>query len=449
MDRRVRLRAFTAVVLVATALFGLQALSADATPALAGGGNGSVGPGDAPPENATLVGVQSYGGFGNNNGKALVIHRGEVIWEFDPENSRVFDVEYLGDGRIMASVATQHPPEDCPEEYTDPAYDGSHCVENRVVEIDYDTKEIVWEYSWYDHFIDWHEVHDADRLENGDTAIIDMGNDRAFTVNRDKEITWNWSATDHISEGTEFYDEYGGPERNGPESDWTHMNDIDRLDNGNFQLSIRNYDVLLEVDPETNDIVGVVGEPREREGNDPVLTEQHNPHRLENQGTVLVADSEADRIVEVDTETDEVVWRFTGDRQSLRWPRDADRLPNGHTLITDSLRFRVLEVNRQGDVVQEVEISDGDQFGIPYEADRIGVPEEAASNVSGRQLQSRTDASTSRLETFRAYLDFYLPIWAGLPTRLTLLLGTLGALGVVLDLAAAGVSRALGLLLDR
>jgi len=441
MDRRARLRAFAAAIVVATALFGLQAVAADATPELDTTGNDTVAPGDRPPENATLVGVQSYGGFGNDNGKALVIHRGEVIWEFAPEDSRVFDVEYLGDGRIMASIATRHPPEDCPEEYTDPAYDGSHCVENRVVEIDYGTKEILWEYSWYDHFIDWHEVHDADRLENGQTAIIDMGNDRAFTVNRDEEITWQWNATEHLTEGTEFHDEYGGPSRNGPEADWTHMNDIDRLDNGNFQLSIRNYDVLVEVDPDTDDIVGVVGEPRERESNDPVLHEQHNPHRLEDEGTVLVADSEADQVIEVDTETDEVVWRFTGDRQSLRWPRDADRLSDGRTLITDSLRFRVLEVDRQGDVVAEYRIQDGDQFGIPYEADRIGTPEEADGNVSGRELRSRTSASTSELDTFQAYLDFYLPAWAGLTTRAALLIGALGSLGVTVDLLAAGVSR--------
>jgi outer membrane protein assembly factor BamB len=440
MDRRSRLRAFTVVILLATALFGLQALAADASPALSGVDDRSADA-DRPPENATLIGIQSYGGFGGNNGKALVVDRGDVVWEYDPANSRVFDVEYLGDGRIMASVATKHGEDDCPEEFLDSRYNGAACVENRVVEIDYGTKEVVWEYSWYDHYISHHEVHDADRLENGETAIIDMGNDRAFTVDRAGDITWNWSATEHLAEGTEFYEEHGGPERGGPESDWTHMNDIDRLENGNYQLSIRNYDVLIEVDPETGEVVDTIGEPRERVGSDALLYEQHNPHRLESQGTVLVANSEANEIIEVDVESEEVVWRFTGDDQSIVWPRDADRMPNGHTLVTDSLGFRVVEVNRQGEVVWEYRVENSAGRGIPYEADRIGVSEEAASNVSGRQLESNAGRSASQVDKFGRYVDLYLPVWAGLPARLTLLVGMLASLGASLDLLVALVGR--------
>jgi len=441
MDRRSRLRALTVVILLATALFGLQALAADATPALHGADDDRA-TGERPPENATLIGVQSYGGFGNNNGKALVVHRGEVVWEYDPADSRVFDVEYLGDGRVMASVATRHGAEDCPEQYLDPRFAGSSCVENRVVEVDYETKEILWEYSWYDHYINHHEVHDADRLDNGETAIIDMGNDRAFTVNRSGEITWEWSAVEHLGEGSEFYAEHGGPERSGPESDWTHMNDIDRLENGNYQLSIRNFDVLVEVDPDTDEVVDTVGEPRETVGSDALLYEQHNPHRLESQGTVLVANSEANEVIEVDVDTEEVVWRFTGDDQSIVWPRDADRLPSGHTLITDSLGFRVVEVDREGEVVWEYRVENSAGRGIPYEADRIGVPEEAASNVSGRQLESNAGGGASQVEKFERYLDLYLPVWAGLPARLTLLVGVLASLGALADLLVAGVGRA-------
>jgi hypothetical protein len=38
------------------------------------------------------------------------------------------------------------------------------------------------------------------------------------------------------------------------------MNDIDQLPNGNSQLSIRNFDVIVEVNPETNRIVDVIGQ---------------------------------------------------------------------------------------------------------------------------------------------------------------------------------------------
>ena len=434
-DRRTRVSLLAALLVVLALALALQAATAEPDD-----GRVLVNESDGG-RNATLVAVQSYGGFGQNNGKAFVVRNGEVVWEFDPPNSRVFDVEKLDDGRIMASVATNVPGDDCPGEFSG----GGGCVENRVVEVDVETNEIVWNYSWYDAFIHYHEVHDADRLENGHTAVIDMGNDRAFTVDRSGEIVWEWQAEEHITPGTDFYEEYGGPEKEGPESDWTHMNDIDRLENGHFQLSIRNFDVLLEVDPDTNGIVDVIGQPREGPGNDPVLHEQHNPHRLEEWGTVIVADSEADRVVELDVETEEIVWKY-GEDGSLRWPRDADRLPNGNTLITDSLNFRVIEVNETGHVVWEYRLKDGDERGIPYEADRIGLPEEPGG-PPGWDLNG-TDGgddpeNLGPVGTFEAYAFLYLPGWVERTELATVLLGVVATLGIVLDFAVLGVRRAL------
>ncbi|MFC7227844.1 aryl-sulfate sulfotransferase [Salinirubellus salinus] len=380
--------------------------------------NATVYPGN------TLLGLQAEGWFGNNNGSARVVNpEGETVWEWRPENGRVFDVEALDNGNVLASVAIV--PEDCPPQY------GDTCVHNRVVELDYPNENVVWEYDWYDVFPNHHEVHDADRLENGETAIIDMGNNRAFTVNEAGDITWQWNATEHISEGTPFFEEYvpeGSAEefrQGGPESDWTHMNDIDRLENGNFQLSIRNFDVLLEVDPETNDIVDVVGRPTAHS----VMNEQHNPMRLN--GTVLIADSENDRVVEVDVDTNEVVWEYdgTGSGELLQWPRDVDRLPNGNTLVTDSRNFRLLEIDRTGEVVWRYEMKA--ERGIVYEADRMGVPEEQA-RVSGDGFESRTSDGPlgSALATADSWLGFvpFLPTWMG-PVEVLAALSGLGALG--------------------
>jgi hypothetical protein len=437
-DRRVRVTVLSVILVVLTIVLAFQAATADP-----GGGTVVTNERDDA-RNGTLIAVQSFGGFGQNNGKALIVENGDVVWEYDPPNSRVFDVEVVDEGRIMASVATDLDGEDCPE-----AVAGRDaCVKNRIVEIDVETKEVVWNYTWYDAFIHYHEVHDADRLENGNTAIIDRGNDRAFTVDRSGEIVWEWQAEEHITPGTDFYEEYGGPEKEGPETDWTHMNDIDRLENGNFQLSIRNFDVLLEVDPETNDIVDVVGEPRGVEGNDPVLHEQHNPHRLEEWGTVLVADSEANRVVELDVENETTVWVYGGEG-TLNWPRDADRLPNGHTLITDSLGFRVIQVNETGDVVWEFHPKQGDKRGIPYEADHIDLPEEPGGppgwdlNMTDRSNGSAGGTSNvGPVEKVRAYALLYLPQWVETPELVTLLLGVLLALGIVIDFAVLGVRRA-------
>jgi hypothetical protein len=56
-------------------------------------------------------------------------------------------------------------------------------------------------------------------------------------------------------------------------------------------------------------------------------------------------------------------WRVSG---GFQWPRDADRLPNGNTLVTDSRNHRVLEVTPKGTVVWEVYTP-----WLPYDAERV------------------------------------------------------------------------------
>lgn len=403
-------------------------------------------PGTAPPDDPdearpypgdTLIGVQAKGWFGNDNGTAIVVNpEGETVWEYDPPNSRVFDVEALDNGNVLASVATVET-DDCPPEVDDQG----RCVHNRVVELDYPNTTVVWSYEWWDVFPEHHEVHDADRLSNGETAIVDMGNDRAFTVDREGRITWQWNASEHLAEGTPFFDEHvpaGSADefrQGGPESDWTHMNDIDRLENGNFQLSIRNFDVVVEVDPETNEIVDVVGAPTRHR----IMNEQHNPMRIESGGTLIVADSENDRVVEIDVESERIVWQYdgSGSGELLQWPRDADRLPNGNTLVTDSRNFRVLEVGPNGSVVWRYEMKA--PRGIVYEADRLGVEEEPGGVPSGRDLTGRTSggALASTLATVEGWMGFvpFLPVWFGFSELLAALVG-LGALGFLVREAA-------------
>ncbi|QRV13827.1 aryl-sulfate sulfotransferase [Haloterrigena salifodinae] len=379
----------------------------------------------------TLVGVHSY----DETGRIVELTPdGEVAWEWSVPESRVFGVEQLDEETVLAAVAVKRLAEDCDEEYLEYEEKDGHCVRNRVVEIDKESGEVVWEYDWYDEFIAWHEVHDVERLENGETAIVDMGNDRAFTVDRDGEITWEWHAEDHLTPGTPFYEEYGGPEREGEHDDWTHMNDIDRLENGNFQLSIRNFDVIIEVDPETDEVVDVVGEP----GNHDVLDKQHNPHRIEDQGTMVVADSENGRIVELDVESEERIWRYTGPATDpLQWPRDADRLPNGNTLITDSRNNRVLEVDPDGEIVWQFGDPDGTVIPLAYEADRIGAGEQ--SDVPpGSELTAVEDepgAITATIREWEAMAQYVFPTWMHLPQ----ILHVVGIAFGVLWLCAEGV----------
>jgi hypothetical protein len=362
---------------------------------------------------------------------------GERVWEYAPANSRVFDSEMLDNGNLLVAVATRVRPENCPDDQLD--IRTRECVHNRVLEIDGDTlagddEEIVWRYTWYDEYVENHEVHDVDRLDTGETAITDMGNNRAFTVARNGTITWQWNATDHLGEGTEFREEYGGPEQRGFERDWTHMNDIDRIDNGNFQLSIRNFDTVLEVDPETNEIVRTVGRP----GDHDTLRRQHNPHRLEESGTILVADSENDRVVEYGVDNETAVWEYGGG-DLLLWPRDADRLPNGNTLIVDTFYDRVIEVDGTGSVVWEYR-----GVAMPYSADRHSVPEEDGETVPGWRLDSQTGEQSVVAATaaqVEAWARFVLPNWIQFTHLLTMGAGALASLAIVVDFVVLGTRR--------
>lgn len=373
---------------------------------------------DRPAPGNTLISLQGY----DDDGELIeVTPEGDVAWRFDPPNSRVFDAEVLDNGNVLVSYATKLPPERCPEEQLRVRDD--ECVYNRVQELDYASRQAVWEYTWYDAYIHNHEVHDADRLPNGNTAIVDMGNDRAMIVNRGKETVWEWSADEHLSPGTDFYEEYGGDPNPRGEEDWTHMNDIDVLENGDVQLSIRNFDAVIAIDRESKEVVDVTGRP----GNHDLLYEQHNPDRLESAGTILVADSENDRVIEYDIDSGERVWEYGGEGL-LTWPRDADRLPDGNTLITDSQRNRVIEVDSRGEIVWEY---GGVDFA--YSADRVGVPEDASGLPSGRTLDSRTaaDPVSGTLSKFASYARFVLPTWVGVPELLNTLL-LLGGVGWLL-----------------
>ncbi|AKH97516.1 aryl-sulfate sulfotransferase [Halanaeroarchaeum sulfurireducens] len=429
MDQRVRVAIVASAIVLLAASLGVQAVTIDRGTTVQH--EEGVYPGN------TLVGVHSW----NDVGRIVEITPdGNVTWEWSVPNSRVFAVQQLDEETVLAAVAVKTPADDCDGEYLEYEKYDDHCVHNRVVEVDKETGDIVWEYDWYDEFIHWHEVHDVERLESGETAIIDMGNDRAFTVDRDGEITWEWHAEDHLTPGTPFYEAHGGPEKRSEHGDWTHMNDIDQLENGHFQMSIRNFDVVIEVDPETDAIVDVIGEP----GDHDVLEKQHNPHRIETAGTMVVADSENDRIVELDVETEEIVWQWTPSERSLRWPRDADRLPNGNTLVTDSQNDRILEVAPDGEIVWRFEDPDGEVIPLPYEADRIGA-NERSDVPSGRDLNaSETDNGSvvtasetnggSVIETIRqaeALAGFVLPRWMHLPQLLHVLGIGLGGLWLI------------------
>lgn len=116
----------------------------------------------------------------------------------------------------------------------------------------------------------------------------------------------------------------------------------------------------------------------------------------------------------------------------LQWPRDADRLPNGNTLITDTAGNRVIEVGPDGDLVWGVEIKGG------YEAERLGTGDESRGGKQARALQSAESRDTERFDDLPPQvrlaingLLFVLPAWADLLTVLGIVSVILGSIGLI------------------
>jgi hypothetical protein len=333
-----------------------------------------------------------------------------------------------------------------------------------VYEFDPDTGDRLWTERF-----DLPDVHEVD-LINGDELLVaginydedNSSGDRVFVYNRTRgEVTWEWYFRNH----------YPGDVAGGVGSeDWTHVNDVDRIGEGEFLVSVRNFNQVIAVNRSTKAIELRLG----RDGDHETLYEQHNPQYLEADDgtpTILVADSENGRVVEyerVGGPPGEGEWARTWSVSGgLAWPRDADRLPNGNTLIVDSLNHRVIEVTPNGEIVWETfvpwgtydaeRVAYGDEgraiYGDPADAPTMadrgagGAHELHGGNASGESrlppLANVVDAfiegmpvpdSVGRAAKRWAHLvPWFTPTW--MPTRSASLLVT--ALGILLGRALA------------
>ncbi len=106
-----------------------------------------------------------------------------------------------------------------------------------------------------------------------------------------------------------------------------------------------------------------------------IFRRQHDPEILPS-GNILVANHQRPhRAVEIDPNTGKIVWQSAGFRSDNVPVRDANRLPNGNTLITGTTE--IVEVTAAGEIVWKLRLSnvtfDSEQargFGF-YKADRI------------------------------------------------------------------------------
>ena len=292
------------------------------------------------------------------------------------------------------------------------------CQRDYIVRLNMTTGEREHLYSYVAPHRVNNKLHDVDRIDEHLVLAAGMAYDRLYIVNTTTDmIEWQWDAQ-------QAFDLSGGGDY---PADWTHVNDVEYLpekgENGWIMASLRNQDQVVFVDRETglvrNWTLGA-------ENNYSVLYEQHNPDYIpEERGgpAVVVSDSHNNRIAEFQREngTWNQTWQWAD--AGLSWPRDADRLPNGNTLVSDTNGERLLEVAPNGSVVWQLNVSS------VYEAERLSTGDESARGASAKRLglvsrvAATRDTGASVLDRFQAgvlglvpekvvnAVKFVLPLW--------------------------------------
>ena len=304
-------------------------------------------------------------------------------WDVDPVPGTSATVEYMYADHLNASACPtdvdldrRNVSQEQWDRYAE-SRETDACTRNGFERVNLTTGEVTPVWSQVTPGKEATRYHDADRINDTHIVVADIYLDRVFVVNtRTNQTEWTWNANGN------FDRESGGEYP----FDWTHINDVEMLKDGRIMVSARNQDRVIFLNRSTgierNWTLG-------GEDDYGVLYEQHNPDYIpaENGGpAALVADSENNRVVEYQRRNGswERSWVWRDAR--MQWPRDADRLPNGHTLIADSNGNRVFEVNKRGEVVWSVNIA------FPYEAERLGTGDESSGGPSATKanLQSHT-----------------------------------------------------------
>lgn len=290
--------------------------------------------------------VAFRGGVGGYEDRLVEFNRrGEIVWEYRlPAAYRLAGaIERLPNGNTLF-IRTVPAPDT--SSFIDPEYP------KWVVEVNR-SGETVREFPA-------HVTHDLRTLSNGNILLVDAGRDQVSEVDAHGNEVWLWRAADYIFP----YDEttfngldprmvdnraimnmYAGYRAGWARSRWTHLNSAQRLENGHTLISLRNLDLIIDID-EQGRVSRTFG----------ALLLKH-PHCAEAlpSGNLLVADNGNGRVAEFDWTSQKPTWEYG----PLRFPTQgcATRLTNGDTFITESAALRVLQVTASGAIVWQARVS--------------------------------------------------------------------------------------------
>lgn len=244
-----------------------------------------------------------------NNRIIVVTPDKQIIWEYDfkglPPGYGADDAFFTDGGKTIIA-----------------SFEYYHLVE----EIDYQTKQIIWQYGipgthgsgpGYLYHPD-----DAYKLANGDVIVSDIQNCRVLEISPTKHIVHQYGYTRQCSAQPGHLD---APNADTP------------LPNGDILISTILNHSLLELNPQWQPVFSMslpIMYP-----SDPQLTKA---------GNILVAEYEhPGKIIEISRQGT-IQWEFDGDATTtLNKPSLAIELPNGNVLANDDFNHRVIVIDTQ------------------------------------------------------------------------------------------------------
>lgn len=275
-----------------------------------------------------------------------------------------------------------------------PGYDAFHMggATGMLMELDWDSNIL------FQHF-DPRMHHDFRKLSNGNYIYVGweevppdlakkvrggqkgtehkdgtMFGDFFREIDPSGNTVWEWHGIDHFDPDIDIIGMIH------PREEWTHINDVDVMPDGNILSDSRHTDGAFIIDRESGDIIwrwGNVayldeetGQIEHRDIRDPkTMGGPHDGHciasGLPGEGNMLIYDNAMytfySRALEVDIKTGEVVWQsepefgiegyVSGRVHFSPFISGSDRFPNGNTVVTCGGNGVVFEVTRENELV--------------------------------------------------------------------------------------------------
>ncbi len=177
------------------------------------------------------------------------------------------------------------------------------------------------------------------------------------------EVVWSWNLEDYFSPPDHYCPVCIEDMSRAGARDWSHSNSIHFYEgDSSILLNVRNLNTFLMISYPSGDVLWACGDAGTFGGG--LFSHAHDAERLAD-GNVLLFDNDLhgedpmvtralELMVDPGTQTAGVAWEWRDETLWAPIRGDANRLPNGNTLVTASHEGRVVEVNPSGEKVWEM-----------------------------------------------------------------------------------------------